>query len=361
MIRHTHRDRSALALVLIALLAGCGSSSSSAKPSGSATAAGEGESTSPGGSSPLKLAMVTDVGGLGDKSFNDSAYAGLQEAKARLGADVQVLQSKSAADYQPNLTTLADEDEDEVFAVGFLMSKDLDEVARTYPKRHFAIVDATSQEPNVASMTFREQDGSFLAGALAAMVSKTKTIGFLGGVDITLLRKFEAGYVAGAREVDPNVKVLVKYVGSFEDVASGKELAGVMYDGGADVVYVAAGKSGLGAIDEARARTNDYVIGVDSDQDALAPGKVLTSMVKHVDVAVFKIAQEAQSLKVPAGNVEFGLKDGGVGLTDFKYTKDVIGAKNIARIDRIRSAIVAGTIVPPKTREELAAFKPVKL
>jgi basic membrane protein A len=157
------------------------------------------------------------------------------------------------------------------------------------------------------------------------------------------------------------VKVLVKYVGSFEDVASGKELAGVMYDGGADIVYVAAGKSGLGAIDETRARSNVYAIGVDSDQDALAPGKILTSMVKHVDVAVFKIAQEAQSLKLPAGNVEFGLKDDGVGLTDFKYTKNTIGAANLARLAKIRAAIVAGKIVPPQTREGLATFKPVKL
>jgi basic membrane protein A len=327
----------------------------------SGTAAPEGENATPGGKAPLKLAMVTDIGGLGDKSFNDSAYAGLQLAKTRLGADIQVLQSKSAADYQPNLTVLADEDEDEIFAVGFLMSKDLTEVARTYPRRHFAIVDATSSEPNVASMTFREQDGSFLAGALAAMVTKTKTIGFLGGVDIPLLRKFEAGYAAGAREVNPNVKVLVKYVGSFEDVASGKELAAVMYDGGADIIYVAAGKSGLGAIDETRARPNVYAIGVDSDQDGLAPGKILTSMVKHVDIAVFKIAEEAQALKIPSGNVEFGLKDDGVGLTDFKYTKNVIGAANIARLAKIRAAIIAGKIVPPDTREGLAAFKPVKL
>ncbi|MBD5604993.1 MAG: BMP family ABC transporter substrate-binding protein [Candidatus Eremiobacteraeota bacterium] len=344
--------RGGLVLAALAALGAC------SRP---AMTTAEGESATPGGTAPLRLAMVTDVGGLGDKSFNDSAYAGLQQAKARLGADVQVLQSKSAADYQPNLTVLADQDEDEIFAVGFLMSKDLDQVARTYPRRHFAIVDAVSSQPNVASMTFREQDGSFLAGALAAMVTKTKTIGFLGGVDIPLLRKFEAGFTAGAHQIDPSVKVLVKYVGSFEDVASGKELAGVMYDGGADIVFVAAGKSGLGAIDETRARPNVYAIGVDADQDALAPGKILTSMVKHVDVAVFKIAQEAHGLKTPAGNVEFGLRDGGVGLTDFKYTRAAIGSAHIARLATIRDAIVAGRIVPPATREALATFKPAKL
>jgi basic membrane protein A len=214
---------------------------------------------------------------------------------------------------------------------------------------------------NVTSATFREQDGSFLAGALAAMVSKTRTIGFLGGIDVPLLRKFEAGFTAGARQIDPRVAVQVKYVGSFEDPASGKELAGVMYDGGADIIYVAAGKSGVGAISETRSRSNVYAIGVDSNEDGLAPGKVLTSMLKHVDVAVFTIAKDALDGTLPKGPLELGLKDGGVGLTDFRYTKNIIGAANIARLAVIRQAIIDGKIVPPQTRDELAAFRPVKL
>jgi len=314
-----------------------------------------------GAQAPLRLAMVTDVGGLGDKSFNDSAYAGLQAAKARLGAEVQVVQSKSAADYQPNLTVLADEEYDDIFAIGFLMRRDVVSVARLYPKRHFAIVDAVVDEPNVTSLTFREQEGSFLAGALAALVSKTKTVAFLGGLDIPLLRKFEAGFSAGAHEVDPGVHVLVKYVGSFEDVASAKELAGVLYDGGADIVYVAAGKSGLGALAETRARRGVFAIGVDSDQDALAPGKILTSVLKRVDVAVFTTSREARSGTTRAGHREFGLKNDGVGLTDFRYTRAAIGASNIARLASLRRAIVDGKIVPPTTRAELASFKPLKV
>jgi basic membrane protein A len=307
---------------------------------------------------PLKVAMVTDVAGLGDKSFNDSAYAGLQAAKRAFGADIEVLESKSAADYQPNLTVLADEGYDQIIAVGFLMSKDLKTIALNYPKDHFAIVDAVVDEPNVSSVVFREQEGAFLAGALAAAFSKTKTIGFLGGVDVPLLRKFEAGYIAGARQVDPHVKVLVKYVGSFEDVPSGKELAGIMYGDGADVIFVAAGKSGLGAIDEARERPGAYAIGVDSDQDALAPGKVLTSMVKHVDVAVFDLAAEAHAQKPRAGTMEFGLANNGVGLTDFHYTKQLVGAKTLKRLAELNHAIVDGTIEPPSTREALASWKP---
>ena len=305
---------------------------------------------------PLKIAMVTDVAGLGDKSFNDSAYAGLLAAKRAFGADVEVLESKSAADYQPNLTVLADEDYDQIIAVGFLMSNDLKTIALNYPKRHF--VDAVVDEPNITSVVFREQEGAFLAGALAAAFSKTKTIGFLGGVDVPLLRKFEAGYIAGARQVDPSVKVLVKYVGSFEDVPSGKELAGVMYGEGADVIFVAAGKSGLGAIDEARERPGAYAIGVDSDQDALAPGKVLTSMVKHVDVGVFDLVAEAHGQKQRAGTMEFGLANGGISLTDFRYTKQLVGTKTLKRLAELDRAIVDGTIEPPSTRGALASWKP---
>ncbi|HTV72234.1 MAG TPA: BMP family ABC transporter substrate-binding protein [Candidatus Acidoferrales bacterium] len=313
------------------------------------------------GGSGIKLAMVTDVGGLGDKSFNDSAYRGLQEAKTAFGAQITVLESKSAADYQPNLTALANAGNDEIFAVGYLMNQDLDQVALNYPQSHFAIIDTVVDEPNVVSVTFREQESSFLAGALAAMMTKTKTIAFLGGVDVPLIRKFEAGFTAGAREIDPSVHVLVKYVGSFEDVASGRELAALLFDDKADVVFIGAGKSGLGAIDELRARSGVYGIGVDSDQDGLAPGKILTSVVKNVDTAVFKIAAQVHDGHPPVGHIELGLKEGGVGLTNFAYTKSLIGAAKIARLARLRQAIIEHEIVPPTTREALATFKPVAL
>ncbi|MGH7729478.1 MAG: BMP family lipoprotein, partial [Vulcanimicrobiaceae bacterium] len=318
-------------------------------------ACGRGASSGP---ARLTLGMVTDVGGLGDKSFNDSAYRGLLRARAQLGAQIQVLESKSAADYQPNLSFLAEQRYDEIYAIGFLMSKDLAQVAEQHPSDHFAIVDAVVDEPNVTSITFREQESSFLAGALAAMVTKTHTIGFLGGVDLPLLRKFEAGYIAGAREIDPHVATVVKWVGSFEDVASGKELASVEYDAGVDVLFVAAGKSGLGALDETRARPGVYAIGVDSDQDGLVPGRVLTSVVKRVDVAVYRVAEDARERRWPTGRLEFGLRDHGVGLTDFRYTRTLIGAAHLARLARLRAAIVAGTIVPPQTLAQLAAFRP---
>ncbi|HTU71718.1 MAG TPA: BMP family ABC transporter substrate-binding protein [Candidatus Baltobacteraceae bacterium] len=309
----------------------------------------------------LMLGMVTDVGGLGDRSFNDSAYRGLLRARSKLGAYVQVLQSRSAADYQPNLIALTNLHFGMIYAIGFLMSLDLDQVAKQNPKQRYAIVDAVVDDPNVVSITFREQDGSFLAGALAAMVSKTHHIAFLGGEDIPLIRKFEAGYIAGAREVDPTIRVDVKYAGSFDDVAAGQELSDVLYDGGADIIYAAAGKVGLGTADAVKERTGDYMIGVDSDQDGLVPGKVLTSMVKRVDVAVFDVARSLQRGKPMTGHVVFGLKDGAIGLTDFRYTRAAIGAANLARLKKIEDAIVDGRINPPDTRQALAAFKPVPL
>jgi basic membrane protein A len=335
--------------VLLAAVLACTVPAACAHPSGT------------GGAAKVKAGMVTDIGGLGDRSFNDSAFAGLQACKKEAGAQVQVLQSKSAADYQPNLTVLATEGFNQILAIGFLMSKDLSDVAGRFPQRHFAIIDSVVDQPNVESVTFKEEDGSFLAGALAALVSKTKTVAFLGGMDIPLLRKFEAGFTAGAHEIDPNVKVLVKYVGSFDDVAAGKELADVLYGQGADIIYAAAGKSGLGAIELAKDRPNDYAIGVDSDQDALAPGKVLTSMIKRVDNAVLDVCKAAVAGKPTNGHLVLGLAQDGVGLTDFKYTKTLVGEANLARIGRIRAAIIAGRVSPPSTREELERFKPTAI
>ncbi len=309
----------------------------------------------------VRLAMVTDTGGLGDQSFNDSAYRGLKDARDQLHADISVLQSRSAADYQPNLTVLANKGYDLIYAIGFLMERDVAEVAGRFPQRRFAIIDAVVPQPNVASVTFQEEQGSFLAGAAAAMASKTKTIAFLGGLDIPLLRKFEAGYTAGARQINPAIKVLVKYVGSFDDVAAGKELADVLFGQQADIIYAAAGKAGLGAIDRVKTQANAYVIGVDSDQDGLAPGKILTSMVKHVDVAVLRLAREAAGGHQPSGHQVFGLRENAVGLTNFANTRSALTPAQFHTLDVLRAAIVAGKIVAPTTRDELARFHPVPL
>jgi basic membrane protein A len=338
--------RRLFALAAAALLAGCSSGGSTS----STQAASGGPS----------FAMVTDVGGLGDKSFNDSANRGLQIAQKQFGARVTVLQSRAVTDYEPNLSTLAQQGNDLIFAIGFLMHDSLNDVAPRFPKTHFAIVDSVVDQPNVTSITFKEEESSFLAGVIAGLTTKKGTVAFLGGIESPLIEKFQAGFTAGVVSVNPHVAVLVKYTGSFDDVATGKEYASVLYDQGADIIYAAAGKCGLGAIDEARARpAGDYIIGVDSDQDAIAPGKVLTSALKHVDNAVLALAKDAVHGSIPGGTLVFGLKDGGVGLTEMKYSKRLLPKGALQTEMGYEKLIASGKLVVPFTLAQLKVFVPV--
>ncbi len=340
--------------VAAALIAACSNG-------GNGTSGGSsGANQTTGATAPLKLAMVTDVGGLGDKSFNDSANRGLQWAKSQLGAHVTILQSRAVTDYEPNLSTLADQGNDLIFAIGFLMHDSLNDVAQRYPSTHFAIIDSVVDQPNVTSITFREEESSFLAGVIAGLTTKKNTVAFLGGIESPLIEKFQAGFAAGVESVNPHAAVLVKYTGSFDDVASGKEYASVLYDQGADIVYAAAGKCGLGAIDEAQARpAGYYVIGVDSDQDAIAPGKVLTSALKHVDHVVFALAADASRQMLPRGTLVFGLKEGGVGLTAMKYTRQLLPAGALQTEKAYEKLIISGKLVVPSTLAQLKVFRPV--
>lgn len=304
--------------------------------------------------------MVTDVGGLGDKSFNDSAYRGLQRAQTQLHASTSVLQSRSVSDYEPNLSTLASNGDALVFAIGFLMHDSVDEIAVRFPKTRFAIIDSVVDQPNVTSVTFKEEESSFLVGVLAGLTTKKQIVGFLGGTQSPLIEKFRVGFEAGVRSANPRVQVLVKYTGSFDDVAAGKEYAAVLFDEGADIIYAAAGKCGLGAIDEVRTRpTGFFIIGVDSDQDALAPGKILTSAVKHVDNAVLALATDAAHGAVPGGHRVLGLRQGGVGLTSMLFTRSALPLGALGEIARYRQAIVTGKLTVPSTPQELQAFRPV--
>lgn len=308
----------------------------------------------------LALGMVTDVGGLGDKSFNDSAYRGLVRAQAQLHATVSVLQSRAVSDYTPNLSTLAQRGDALIFAIGFLMHDALNDVAPRFPSTHFAIIDSVVDQPNVTSVNFKEEESSFLAGVLAGLVTKRKSVAFLGGIPSPLIEKFRDGFEAGVKSVNSGAVVLVKYTNSFDDVASGKEYASVLFDEGADIIYTAAGKCGLGAIDEVRTRpAGYYIIGVDSDQDGLAPGKVLTSALKHVDNAVFALAADAAKGTVSGGQVILGLKQDGVGLTTMTYTRSLLPAGAATTVARYRQAIIAGKIAVPSTPQQLQNFRPV--
>jgi len=325
------------------LLAGCAKS----KPSGSATPAGA--------TSALKVGLVFDVGGRGDKSFNDAAYAGLERAKRELGVDYTTIEMDEGNDREAALRQLAAGGSKLVFGVGFLFTDDIKQLAKEFPDVHFACVDYTvnpgdTLPPNLTALKFREEEGSYLVGALAALVSKSNALGFVGGMQIPLIKKFEAGYRAGVLAVRPQARVLVKYAGTtgaaFKDPTKGKELALAEYHDGADIIFHASGSTGLGVFEAAR-DLDKLAIGVDSDQQDEAPGHILTSMVKRVDTAVFDTIKEAAAGHWTGGVQSFGLKEDGVGWVYDEHNKALVPDAVKARVDSLRDEIVAGRITVP--------------
>ncbi|MGL5578171.1 MAG: BMP family lipoprotein [Fusobacteriaceae bacterium] len=295
----------------------------------------------------LKVGIVLSTGGLGDKSFNDSAYRGLEMAKKEFEIDFKYVEPASSAEDEQFLREFAEANYDLVIATGFQMTDATNKVAGEYPNIKFAMIDTAVEQPNTKNLLFREDEGSFLVGAVAAMMSKTGTIGFVGGVDVPQIQKFQKGYEQGAKYINPNMKVISVSVGGinpFNDPLKGKEIAISQIKQGADVVYHAAGATGIGVIEGAR-ELGKYAIGVDSDQDDVAPGVVLTSMVKNVDVAVYDTVKSVVEGSFQPGNNVFGVAENGVGITDLRNTKDIIGAENISRLQEIIVKIKSGEIV----------------
>lgn len=326
---------------------GCvGTESSDSKTATSTAASGDKPA---GEGKKLSIGMVFDSGGIGDKSFNDSANRGLERAKAELGVDVRTIDSKSEKDYTTNLSTLAEQGCDLVFAVGITQQNALNEVADNFPNTKFAIVDAVVEKSNVRSLLFSEEQGSYLAGYLAGLASKSGKLGFVGGKDIPLIKKFEVGYAAGAKAANPKIEMLpAKYTDSWDDTNLGKQIAQVLFSQGADIVYHASGRCGVGVIQAAK-EAGKMAIGVDSDQDDLAPGFVLTSMVKKVDEAVFNTIQDLKDGKFDAGSKTYDLKSKGVGITELKFTKDKVPADAMEKLAKVTEEIVSGkTVVPSK-------------
>ena len=309
--------------------------------------------------SAFKAAMITDLGGLSgseeSKGFSDLGWDAFVKAEEELGITTTLLESAELADLEPNLRKMADEDYDIIVGVGYLFTDAIAAVAPDYPDTYFAIVDSVVEESNTMSLVFAEEQGSFLVGAIAAGMSETGTIGFIGGMESALIEKFEAGYIAGARAVNPDIKVLSGYTGNFTDVASGKELALTQNGQGADVVYAAAGSCGLGTI-EAAAEKGFWAVGVDTNQDAVAPGSVLTSMLKRVEVAVYDAIESAYDGTFDGGIREYNLASGGVGYTDMEYTKDQVPAELLTKVEDLSALIVSGDIIVPTTKTEAEAF-----
>lgn len=311
-------------------------------------------STTKGDSADIVAGLAYDTGGRGDGTFNDSAAAGVDKAKKDLGVDVNELEAKSDDDRAPNLELLTDEGNNPIIAVGFLFSDSLKEIATANPDTTYAIVDSVVEAPNVRSLVFAEEQGSFLVGAAAAMKSKTGKVGFIGGQEIDLIKKFEAGFAAGAKHVNPDIQVEVKYLGAAGDNAAwaspdkAKEIAKGWYDGGTDVIYSAAGGSGAGTIEAAvDAGDGKWAIGVDSDQWLTATedqqAHILTSMLKRVDVAVFDTIKEVSEGNTDGGVVTYDLKVDGVGYsTSGGHVDDIKD-----QLDELKDQIVAGDIEVP--------------
>ncbi len=311
----------------------------------------------------IRAAMVTDVGGIGDESFNASAWRGLQRAQKELGAEVRYLESRTAADYVRNLTSLARQGYDVVFAVGFLMEDALARVAPRFPRVYFGIVDGRAPNlPNCVSLIFNEQEGSFLVGALAGAMTRTNIVGFIGGMNVPLIKKFEYGYRAGVRTTNPRAKVLVGYTGNWDDVTKGRELALTQFNQGADIIYHAAGRCGIGVIRAAQQKGKGYfAIGVDSDQDHLAPGRVLTSMMKRVDNAVFDVCRRVAEGRFQPGTIVYGVKEKGVGLSPMRFTRKLVPPAVMAKIRKLEQMIAQGTLKPPYDAATFAQFRPPKV
>ncbi len=261
-----------------------------------------------------------------------------------LGVDVVYVEPADIAEMEEHQRAYADLDLDLIIVIGFIHQSALVEVSADYPHINFAIVDDVVDNPNVTSLVFEEHEGSFLVGVLAGLMSETNKVGFVGGMEVPLIRKFEVGFVEGAKYANPNVEVLVNYAGSFGDPGRGRELAVSQNERGADIVYHAAGGTGSGVIDAAVAN-GFYAIGVDSDQDYMAPGIVLTSMVKRVDTAVFEVIKSVVDGTLEAGVRSFGIEDGGVGTSEFTYTKDLIPEAVFDAIEDARDKIISGEIV----------------
>jgi basic membrane protein A len=324
--------------------------------------------------SRIRVGIVFDIGGKDDRSFNAAAWAGVKCAETGLLPDGQTSCGRPALGIvlrdvepgtpgaiEPAMRAFAERDYDLIIGVGFAQGPIMEVVARDYPNVRFAIIDGVILEDdgktprkNVASLVFKEHEGSYLVGVIAARTSRTGTLGFVGGMDIPLIRRFEKGYEEGARSVNPNIRIIQNYVGvtdsSWNNPGKGKELSLAQIGKDADVIFAAAGNSGLGVFDAVEqagmenGRARRFVIGVDSNQNAVKPGFVLTSMVKRVDTAVYNIVKEVVDGRFMGGFHVFGLESDGVGYVIDDYNRNLVSAEAIRDAEEARKKIIAGDI-----------------
>ncbi|WP_458633683.1 BMP family lipoprotein [Paenibacillus sp. CMAA1364] len=301
----------------------------------------------------LKVGMVTDLGSVNDKSFNQSAWEALQKLKEDYGFEVKYLEPKLDADVVPNLNQFVKANYDLTWATAFTLSDAVTQLSKENPDKNFGIVDSDLVLPNVAAVSFKEQEGSFLVGVIAGLTTKTNKIGFVGGMDIPVIKRFETGFREGIAAVNPDAKLSVNYTGQFTRVDMGKSAASTMYNDGVDIIFHASGLTGNGVFNEAKERNSNggkvWVIGVDKDQSLIFGDDVtLTSMIKKVDEAVFQISKSLAEGNFPAGKVTLmGLKEKGVDIAPTS-SKNVT-PEILAKVEEYRTKIINGEIVVPES------------
>lgn len=354
----------AAAAVLMTSMAGCGNKDKdngnkepNATPTAEAPATDENEQATV----DFKVGMVTDVGGVNDQSFNQSAWEGLKDLQAKYGVEVKYIESSQAADYEPNLDRLVDENTDLIWGIGFLMGDSILNAAKQNPDVLYGIVDYAYEEgeaENTIGVLFKSEQPSFLVGYIAAKTTETDKIGFIGGIKGNIIDQFEYGYRAGAayasKELGKDIEVLVQYADSFDDVAIGRAIANNMYTNDADIIFHAAGKVGVGLIEEAKER-NKYAIGVDSDQAYLAPDNILTSALKNVGHAMSLLSKDIMDGKGEelGGTTQvYDIVDGGVGLSESPLVAEDV----LTDVKNVEQLLIDGTIDAPANEEEFNLY-----
>ena len=343
-----------LAGAMVASLTACGGSNSADTADTTKTdESGDGaEAADTKDASEFKVGLITDVGGVNDGSFNQSSWEGLERAGEELGVTVNYLESATDADYAPNMETFIDEDYDLIISVGYMLADATRAAAEANPDTKFAIIDDSSIDlDNVTSLIFHAEQASYLVGYVAGLTTKTNNIGFVVGMTNETMNQFGYGYCAGAIDANPDITVQQMNANSFADSATGKSMANAEITNGADIVFQAAGATGLGVI-EACQEAGVYAIGVDSDQSSIAPDTVLTSAMKRVDNAVYEAVQELIDGTLEGGVKSFDLAAGGV---DIAPSQDLIAPEVITAVDEVKEKIISGEVVVPDDKESFEA------
>ena len=302
----------------------------------------------------LKVGLIYDVTGRGDLSFCDAAYAGAKKAKDEFGFKLTEVTPSLSTDTELTLRRLAKLKYDLIIGVGFLFQEPMNRVATDFPDVKFVLIDAVIEQPNVASLTYRAHEGTFLAGVISALKTETGQIGFIGGMKVPLVEAFEIGYRAGIKAANPDLELVADYVGvtpqAFNDPAKAKELALSQYNRGIDIILAAAGASGLGVLEAAKA-TKKSIIWVDSNGNNLAPGLVLTSVIKGVEISVYETIKSVQEGNFSGGLKDYGLKEGGVEYIVDDVNRDLLPKEILEQVEAFKAKIIAGDIVVPHERQ----------